>query len=105
MKRTKNINSPAGAVKQVKQRTCIACRRVRDKGDLLRLVRTPAGSIEIDPRGRKEGRGAYLCRDLACWVNGLKGDRLEHALRGRLTVQEREAIAREAEGLLKGNRE
>lgn len=48
-------------------RTCIGCRRVREKRDLLRLS-FDGGSIRIDPKGRLPGRGLYLCRDEACLV-------------------------------------
>ncbi|NJN97822.1 MAG: YlxR family protein [Anaerolineales bacterium] len=49
------------------QRTCIICREVKDKRDLIRVVRTPAGQLMIDPTGKANGRGAYLCRQTGCW--------------------------------------
>jgi predicted RNA-binding protein YlxR (DUF448 family) len=45
-----------------------------------------------DERGKAAGRGAYLCRSRRCWSLGLKGGRLEHALRASLSEQEREAL-------------
>ncbi len=51
----------------------------------MRLVRTPEGVIEIDTSGRKEGRGAYLCRDWACWEKALKTNQLEHALKDKIS--------------------
>ena len=45
------------------QRTCIACKSVKDKKELIRIVRTKEGEIELDPTGRKNGRGAYICKD------------------------------------------
>ncbi len=53
--------------KHVPQRTCIACQEKRPKRELLRIVRTPQGTIEVDPKGKKPGRGAYLCPRPACW--------------------------------------
>ncbi len=47
-------------------RTCIACRDTSDKRSLTRLVRTPDG-ILVDPTGKRNGRGAYLCDQAACW--------------------------------------
>jgi uncharacterized protein len=93
----KNISSPH----PVSQRTCAACRKVKDKREMLRLVRTPAGSIEIDLTGKKEGRGAYLCRDTACWAKALKGNQLEHALKNKVTHSEMERIYEEVKELLK----
>ncbi len=89
--------------KHVAQRTCLACRKVQDKRELIRLVRTPEGNIEIDSIGKKAGRGAYLCRALDCWERGLKDDRLEYALHGgKLTDDEREELRQQARELLQG---
>ncbi len=75
--------------KHVPERTCIACREKRPKWELVRVVRTPQGGLEIDPRGKKAGRGAYLCRRQECWENGLKGKRLQHALRSEIVSEQR----------------
>ncbi len=82
------------------QRTCVACRKVKTKRELIRIVRTPAGDIEIDTSGKKAGRGAYLCRAPECWEVGLKTGRLEHTLRTSLTQDNREQIARYGKELL-----
>ncbi|MBI2870069.1 MAG: YlxR family protein [Chloroflexi bacterium] len=76
------------------QRACVACRQARDKREMVRIVRTPAGAVEIDAGGRKAGRGAYLCPAPVCWDAALKGSRLEHALRGSLSPQDRQDILR-----------
>lgn len=47
-------------------RTCCGCRQSFPKKELIRVVRTPEGTIEIDLTGRKNGRGAYLCRSTEC---------------------------------------
>jgi len=47
---------------------------------MIRLVDTPENIIEVDVNGKMPGRGAYLCKDIRCWEEGLKGSRLEHAL-------------------------
>lgn len=49
-------------------RTCVACRTPRPKRELTRLVRTPQGEVLVDPTGKANGRGAYLCPDEACWT-------------------------------------
>ena len=76
------------------QRTCVACRKVKPKRELLRLVRISNGSIEVDSNGKRVGRGAYLCRAQGCWEIGLKGGRLEYALRTTLTQENREQLIR-----------
>jgi len=47
-------------------RSCVACRTSRDKRELLRVVRTPAGEVRLDPTGRLNGRGAYVDSNPAC---------------------------------------
>ena len=70
------------ATKHIPQRTCIACRTVRTKRELVRIVRTPENRVEADPTGKKSGRGAYLCRQRECWDAALASrGRLEQALK------------------------
>jgi uncharacterized protein len=78
--------------KHVPERTCIACRSGKNKRDLIRIVRTENGIIEVDPTGKKSGRGAYLCPDPGCWEKGLKGNNIEHALHTRLTRANRQSL-------------
>jgi predicted RNA-binding protein YlxR (DUF448 family) len=76
------VNKQGGArAKHVPQRTCIACRRTDAKRGLIRLVRTPEGQVEVDPTGKRNGRGAYLCHEPACWDAAIKRRALERALR------------------------
>jgi predicted RNA-binding protein YlxR (DUF448 family) len=69
------------------QRTCIACREARNKRDLIRVVRTPTGNIVVDPTGKANGRGAYLCRNSECWQTGLERGRLAKALKATITPE------------------
>jgi len=79
----------------------VACRQVRPKRDLIRLVRVPDGSVEVDTSGKKSGRGAYLCQTPECWEIGLKGGRLEYTLRTTLTPDNREQLIRYGKDFLK----
>jgi predicted RNA-binding protein YlxR (DUF448 family) len=67
--------------RHVPQRTCIACRRSDAKRELVRLVRTAEGTVEIDPSGKRHGRGAYLCADRQCWDDALGRGALIRTLR------------------------
>ena len=69
------------------QRTCIACRRMLDKRELCRVVRTPSGEIVLDDTGKMAGRGAYLCRDAACLKKALKSRGLERALKQAISEE------------------
>ena len=63
------------------QRTCLACRQMKDKRELTRVVRTPDGEIKLDDTGRMPGRGAYLCKEPECLKRVLKSRALERALK------------------------
>ncbi|HNW95911.1 MAG TPA: YlxR family protein [Anaerolineaceae bacterium] len=77
--------------KHVPQRTCVGCREVMPKRNLIRLVRTEQGVL-VDPTGKLAGRGAYLHDVKSCWVKGLKGP-LANALRTGLTEQDMVALS------------
>ncbi len=62
------------------QRTCVACRTVRAKRELVRVVRAPTGELSVDLRGKAAGRGAYLDPDPGCLERGLKDGVLAKAL-------------------------
>jgi hypothetical protein len=72
--------TPAPA-RHVPQRLCVACREVDSKRRLIRLVRTADGRVEVDPTGKRPGRGAYLCARPQCWQSALKRHTLARALR------------------------
>lgn len=67
--------------RRIPQRTCIGCRQVRAKRDMLRIVRTPEGEILFDPTGKRSGRGAYLCPSEACLSAALTTRALAGALK------------------------
>ena len=60
--------------KRIPLRQCLGCREMKPKGSLVRVVRSPEGTVSLDLRGKAPGRGAYLCRS---------GDCLKKALRSR----------------------
>ena len=72
---------PAPKPRHIPQRTCIACRQEAGKRALIRIVRTPAGQVEVDPSGRANGRGAYLHPLRQCWEKALKGGTIKNALK------------------------
>ena len=77
----------------------MACRKVRPKRRLIRLVRISDGSVEVDATGKRAGRGAYLCPVAECWEIGLKSGRLEHTLRTTLTPDNRDWLIGYGKGL------
>ena len=83
-------------VKHIPQRTCVACRQVKAKRELIRLVRVADGTVEVDTGGKKEGRGAYLCPEPECWTLGLQRGRIERTLRTTLDHDNRQRLIKAA---------
>lgn len=81
------VKKPVGRVKHIPQRTCVGCRVVLAKRQMLRVVRTAEG-VWVDPTGKLAGRGAYLHDKRSCWERGLKGA-LAHALKTELSSDDR----------------
>ena len=69
------------ATKKKPQRTCLGCREVRNKNELVRIVRTPSGEVILDGTGRASGRGAYICRSAECLKKAVRSKALNRALK------------------------
>jgi len=85
--------------KHIPQRTCVACRTSRPKRELVRVVRTPEGSIVIDPTGKRNGRGAYLCAQRSCFELALARKHLERALEVAIPAEAQAELMEYAAGL------
>ena len=71
----------------------MACGRQAVQKELVRIVRTPLGDVQVDQGRRKiSGRGAYLCVTPGCWEQGLNKGRLEYSLKGKLAAGDRERL-------------
>jgi uncharacterized protein len=66
--------------RKLPQRMCVGCRTMKNKRELIRVVRTPEGEVLVDRTGKKSGRGAYVCPDGECFTQAVKGKRLQKAL-------------------------
>ena len=85
--------------RHVPLRSCVVCGQKIAKQELIRIVRTPAGRVEVDPTGKGAGRGAYLCKSGDCWSQNLKRSRLEYVLRGRISQEDWEALTSQSKGV------
>jgi len=63
-------------MKKVPQRTCVGCKEIKPKKELLRIVKSSDGDISIDTTGKKNGRGAYICKNEKCLDMAIKNKRL-----------------------------
>lgn len=84
----------ASKQKKQPQRSCVGCREVKNKKEMLRMVRTTAGSVEYDPSGRKSGRGAYVCPAKVCIDAAISRGALVRALSMSVSRGELEEMRR-----------
>jgi len=79
--------------KHIPQRSCVVCRQKYDKRQLTRIVRTADEGVVVDPTGKRNGRGAYLCYQTTCWDKIFqKKSLLDQALKTNVTPLELEAL-------------
>ena len=74
-------------IKKKPARRCIACNEQKEKKELLRIVRTPEKNIEIDLTGKKNGRGAYICKNEEFLKKVVKSKRLENIFEMEIKVE------------------
>lgn len=91
--------APALPVRRLPQRTCVGCGTVSTKGDLTRVVRTPAAGVLADPTGKMGGRGAYVCSQPECWDKAVAKGKLERSLKTKLSAEDAAALRSFASGL------
>lgn len=72
--------------KKVPLRTCVSCRENKDKKELVRIVKTPAGEILVDQTGKVNGRGAYVCNSEECFKMLRKNHGLDRAFKETVSL-------------------
>jgi len=80
--------------RHVPRRTCIGCRQEFPKRELVRIVRAPTGTVDVDLTGKAAGRGAYLCRARDCWTAALRRGMLAGALRTAVPADDQAKLER-----------
>ena len=85
--------------KHVPLRTCVSCGTKTAKRDLLRVVASKDGFVQLDPSGKASGRGAYLCRGGECSPRGLVRGRVQHALRLELNQEQWDELTKSLESV------
>ncbi len=90
------------AVKKTPMRKCIGCGEMKSKREMLRVLRTTENEIALDATGRKNGRGAYLCRSQECFQKAEKSKGLERSLKVAIPKEVYQSLEKEIEKLAKG---
>lgn len=83
--------------KKIPLRRCTGCNEAKPKKDLVRVVRTPEGEVLLDPTGKKNGRGAYICKNIDCFQKARRAKRFERAFECTVSDEVYDAIAKELE--------
>ncbi len=85
-------------MKKIPLRMCTGCGEMKPKKELVRVVRSSEGEISLDLTGRKSGRGAYVCPNLACLKKARKTRRIERSLDCKISDELYDAMEKEMEG-------
>ena len=84
-------------VKKVPLRKCTGCQEMKNKKEMMRILRTAEGAIVLDTTGRKNGRGAYVCRSMECFEKAVKNKGLERSLKCQVPEETYESLKKEIE--------
>ncbi len=76
-------------------RKCIGCGEMKGKKTLIRVLRTPEGDFVLDATGRKNGRGAYLCRESGCLEKAIRQKGLERSFQAAIPCEVYDSLRKE----------
>ncbi|WP_018922514.1 RNase P modulator RnpM [Salsuginibacillus kocurii] len=86
--------------KKIPLRKCIVTNEMKQKSELIRVVRSPEGDIFLDPTGKKNGRGAYLSNNEEVFLAAQKKDLLSRHLKVNVTEEDYLRLMKEREELI-----
>ena len=82
-------------VRQLPMRQCTGCQEMKNKKEMIRVLKTAEGEITLDATGKKNGRGAYLCRSMDCLEKAVKNNGLERSLKVKIPSEVYDALREE----------
>ncbi len=83
--------------KKIPLRQCVGCGEMKGKKEMVRILKTTEGDIVLDMTGKKNGRGAYLCRSMECLKKAKKGRGLERSFKINIPNEVYEGLEKEFE--------
>ena len=83
--------------KKIPMRMCVGCRQMKEKKEMIRMLRTPENEICIDTTGKKNGRGAYICRNPQCLQMAVRNHGLERSFKMSIPKETAESLEKEME--------
>lgn len=84
-----------GANKKIPMRQCVGCQEMKNKKEMIRVIRTGEGEFLLDATGRKNGRGAYICPNQECLKKAIKGKGLERSFKQAIPKEVYESLEKE----------
>ena len=87
--------------KKLPQRQCIGCGEMKNKRDMIRILKTAEGEILLDATGKKNGRGAYLCPSQECFEKAVRGRGIERSFKMPVSGEVYEKLGKELEAIEK----
>lgn len=88
--------------KKTPMRQCVGCNEMKNKKEMMRVLRISDGSVELDTTGKKNGRGAYLCMTKECLMKARKNKGLERSFKMKIPDELYENMEREFEENVQG---
>ena len=82
-------------------RQCTGCREMKNKKEMIRVIKTSDDKIELDTTGKKNGRGAYICFSRECLEKAVKNKGLERSLKAPIPSEVYESLKKEFESIEK----
>lgn len=81
--------------KKIPMRKCVGCGEMKPKSELIRILRTESGEFVVDAGGKKNGRGAYLCRSVECFRSAVRSKGLERSFKQEIPPDVYERLEKE----------
>lgn len=81
--------------KKIPMRKCVGCGEMKPKKELMRILKTENGEFVVDAAGKKNGRGAYLCRSVSCFQNAVKSRGLERSFKQEIPQEVYDRLEKE----------
>lgn len=81
--------------KKIPMRQCVGCSEMKSKKEMMRVLKTPEGEICLDTTGKKNGRGAYLCKSMDCLKLARKNRGLERSFKMSISSEVYDSLEKE----------
>ncbi|SFC92799.1 RNase P modulator RnpM [Butyrivibrio sp. YAB3001] len=81
--------------KKIPMRKCVGCGEMKEKKEMIRILKTPEDEIILDTTGRANGRGAYICNSSACLTKAIKNKGLERSLKSQIPEEVSDRLKKE----------